>query len=166
MKTCLVVLLSFVLVGGCAEAPMDSGPATIVRQDGVVRVDRALSRDADLWVSPDELPKVNGFELKPEGACLDALCVPASEDGPEPLLMSRGGARWFGVSRLSARLGQPVVAAADARVWSLGAWTLEGSRPLSTALAPDFELPDRKGNLVRLRDFRGKKVLLVTWASW
>ncbi|MCZ6597977.1 MAG: redoxin domain-containing protein [Planctomycetota bacterium] len=33
-------------------------------------------------------------------------------------------------------------------------------------LAPDFALPDRHGNLVRLSDFRGKKVLLYTWASW
>ena len=32
--------------------------------------------------------------------------------------------------------------------------------------APDFELKDRDGNVVRLSDFRGKKVLLVTWASW
>jgi len=32
--------------------------------------------------------------------------------------------------------------------------------------APDFELMGRDGELVRLSDFRGKKVLLLTWASW
>ena len=31
---------------------------------------------------------------------------------------------------------------------------------------PDFALPDRNGKTVRLSDFRGKKVLIVTWASW
>jgi peroxiredoxin len=33
-------------------------------------------------------------------------------------------------------------------------------------MAPDFEMKDRAGKLVRLSDFRGKKVMLVTWASW
>ena len=38
--------------------------------------------------------------------------------------------------------------------------------PLVTGQAPDFALPDRNGKIVRLSDFRGKKVVLVTWASW
>ena len=33
-------------------------------------------------------------------------------------------------------------------------------------LAPDFAVPDRKGKIVHLSDFRGKKVLVITWASW
>ena len=32
--------------------------------------------------------------------------------------------------------------------------------------APDFALPNREGEVVRLSDFRGKKVLIITWASW
>ena len=32
--------------------------------------------------------------------------------------------------------------------------------------APDFTLPDAAGRLHRLSEHRGKKVLLVTWASW
>ncbi|MBI3853814.1 MAG: redoxin domain-containing protein [Verrucomicrobia bacterium] len=33
-------------------------------------------------------------------------------------------------------------------------------------MAPDFTLPDLKGKAHSLSDFRGKKVLLITWASW
>ena len=32
--------------------------------------------------------------------------------------------------------------------------------------APDFALPDPSGRIHRLSDYRGKKVFLVTWASW
>ena len=32
--------------------------------------------------------------------------------------------------------------------------------------APDFTLPDLEGRLHSLSEHRGKKVLLVTWASW
>ena len=37
---------------------------------------------------------------------------------------------------------------------------------LSSLQAPDFTLPDLQGKPHRLSDFHGKKILLVTWASW
>jgi peroxiredoxin len=37
---------------------------------------------------------------------------------------------------------------------------------LSSLAAPDFTLPDIDGNSHSLSDFRGKKILLLTWASW
>lgn len=159
-------LLPLLACAGCNGLALTDGPATVVRTDRLVALDRALAHEDDLWVAPDDLPRVNDFELKPEGACLDAFCVPASEEGPDPLLLSRDGSRWFAVTRLARRLNQPVVAAPEHRVWSLGRFSLDGSASLDSAVAPDFELPDRDGALVRLSDFRGKKVLLVTWASW
>ena len=32
--------------------------------------------------------------------------------------------------------------------------------------APDFELPSHNDRKVKLSDFRGKKVLLIQFASW
>ena len=32
--------------------------------------------------------------------------------------------------------------------------------------AADFTLPDLNGKMHSLADFRGKKVLLLTWGSW
>jgi peroxiredoxin len=37
---------------------------------------------------------------------------------------------------------------------------------VNSRVAPDFAVPDRKGRMVHLSDFHGKKVLVVTWASW
>ena len=37
---------------------------------------------------------------------------------------------------------------------------------LESRIAPDFAIPNRTGKIVHLSDFRGRKVLLVTWASW
>lgn len=33
-------------------------------------------------------------------------------------------------------------------------------------MAPDFELKDMEDNLVKLSDFRGKKVMINFWATW
>jgi peroxiredoxin len=40
------------------------------------------------------------------------------------------------------------------------------SRPAETIVAPDVELPDLSGRPARLRDFRGRVVLLNFWATW
>ena len=34
------------------------------------------------------------------------------------------------------------------------------------AMAPDVEIKDRKGNVFRLADLKGRKALIVTWSSW
>ena len=50
--------------------------------------------------------------------------------------------------------------------WVLGTGAGERARALSSLQAPDFALPDLDGRRHALADQRGKKVLLVTWASW
>jgi peroxiredoxin len=44
----------------------------------------------------------------------------------------------------------------------------EGEAPLQTepSAAPDFTLPDLKGQAVHLSDFRGKTVVIDFWATW
>jgi peroxiredoxin len=37
---------------------------------------------------------------------------------------------------------------------------------LQSLEAPDFTLPDLDGKTYSLSQFRGKKVLLLSWASW
>ena len=103
--------------------------------------------------SPDlpaaELHRRTGWEIKSEGACREDVCVPLGGE--------------YSLQRFAARLGMPLIEDPETAVWCLGPAT--GS-PLTTASAPDFDLPDWKGNPFRLSSLRGQKVLLLAWAPW
>jgi hypothetical protein len=136
--------------------------ATVLYDDKAVTL-RAIGRDPQqaknaLWVKKRDLPRINEFEVKPQGACRADICIPIPKD------MLRG--EYFSLTAFAKKIGQPVVADTDARVWSFGEiQALRGSF-LEGRMAPDFTVPDRAGRPVHLARFRGKKVLVVTWASW
>lgn len=166
MRSCSRVLIGVAAAAILLPAGAIAEPVTVLFDDRVTEVERTLPDADDLWVMPADLPGVNGFELKPEGACLDELCVPVRQDRDSELFVRRGGEGWFNVTGLARRLQQAYAVDHDHRVWSLGQIPVTRTRFLNAAMAPDFELPNREGELVRLSDFRGKKVLVVTWASW
>ena len=166
MKICSRVLISLAAMLVLAPGAAAAEPVTVLYDDRVVEVERTLPDADDLWVAPEDLPRVNGFELKPEGACLDELCVPVRQDRDSDLFVTRGEQGWFNVTGLARKLQQAYAVDHAHRVWSLGEIPVTRARFLNAAMAPDFELPNRSGELVRLSDFRGKKVLIVTWASW
>lgn len=166
MRSCSRVLIGVAAAVILPAAGAIAEPVTVLFDDRVTEVERTLPDADDLWVMPVDLPRVNGFELKPEGACLDELCVPVRQDRDSELFVTRGGQGWFNVTGLARRLEQAYAVDHDHRVWSLGQIPVTRTRFLNAAVAPDFELPNRDGELVRLSDFRGKKVLVVTWASW
>jgi hypothetical protein len=67
---------------------------------------------------------------------------------------------------LADALGRPLALDVDERVGALGTAVADRAAQLDSLEAPDFELPDLSGALHRLSDHRGKKVLLVVYASW
>ncbi len=155
-----------VLLGALAMTSLDAGAATVLCNDQTVEVENTLADPTDLWVSPEDLTRINGFELKPEGACLDSICIPLKQDADSESFVRRDGKPWVNVTALARKLEQPFVVDRDADVWSFGAIPATRSSFLTSGMAPEFALEDREGNTVRLQDFRGKKVLLITWASW
>ena len=100
--------------------------------------------------------------MKPEGFCRNDICVPTPSAEADSFVQGDT----INVSAFWRLMGKPVVRSAAADVWLLG----EGAGLLNDALlsleAPEFTLPDLDGNLHSLTDYRGKRVLLVTWASW
>ena len=70
------------------------------------------------------------------------------------------------MTELARRLQQAYAVDHDRQVWSFGQIPVTRQSFLQSAVAPDFTLLDRQGTPVSLSDFRGKKVLILTWASW
>jgi hypothetical protein len=155
----------FVLALGSAGA-MSAETTTVLFHDDAIQLERTLPDPTDLWVTAEDLPRVNGFVLKPEGACLDELCVPIKQDKDSELFVRRGDDRFVCVSKLADRLGQRYAVDREARVWSLGEVPATRRAFLEQGMAPDFTLPNLEGAPVRLSDLRGRKVMLLTWASW
>ena len=105
-------------------------------------------------MTAESLKRETGWELKPEGACRGAVCVPLELHGDV-----------LQVDILAERLGMGVVHDERHGLWAVGPSTVTG-RALESAEAPDFTLPDLAGNPFRLSSLRGQKVVLVAWASW
>jgi hypothetical protein len=120
-----------------------------------------LSGDG-LWLTAADLERASGWVIKPEGFCKGDVCIPIP---PDRISHFEAG-KYYNLAALAALLGQPIVADAAHRVWCIGAAAAERKRALTSLEAPDFELPDLEGRMHRLSDYRGKKVLLVSWASW
>jgi hypothetical protein len=142
-----------------AQTGVETAPRTTVLYDGRAIGLSRVTADADaLWIQKTDLPAVNGFELKPQGACREEICIPI------PRAMMRG--TQFNLTAFAQRIGQRVVADPAARVWSFGEIPVVRGAFLESRIAPEFSVPDRKGRPVKLSQFRGKKALVVTWASW
>lgn len=109
-------------------------------------------------VSVDDFERETGWEIKPEGACMDDLCVPLPGE-------AREGDGRLDVHLVAEALGMPLLEDTAHGLVALGPPTVVG-RALQSAAAPELELPDVDGNPFRLSTLYGKKVLLVAWASW
>ena len=140
--------------------------ATVITRNGAVDVTHTLADPTDLWVRKADLPQVNGFELKPEGACLDEICVPIRQSEDSNIFVTRNAQGWVNVSELARRIQQAMVVDYDSQTYSLGEIPAQRQSFVRDGLAPDFELTDWKGKSHKLSDFKGKKIMLLSWASW
>jgi len=134
----------------------------IIYGEGVTTgVDAVVKGDA-LWLSAGDLKRVSGWEFKPQGFCKGEVCVPIP-DARKSELAADGR---YNLALLASLLGQPVVADQEYHAWCIGEAASERKRMLTSLDAPDFSLPDLEGKMHSLSDYRGKKVFVVSWASW
>jgi len=159
LYTCRMNRRQFLIASGAtahAFAAAENTQATVLYGDRATRLDRVRTQAADLWVRAADLPRINEVEVKPQGACRADMCIPI------PRTLKNG--EWFNLTGFASRLRQTFLH--EAGVWSFGEIPVVRGDFYRTRNAPDFAVPDRAGKVVHLSDFRGRKVLVVTWASW
>lgn len=145
--------------GSAALAASDATAATsatVLFQDQTVGLEKIRPDPQNLWVRAADLPQINQFTVKPQGACRGDMCVPI------PKTLKSG--EWFNLTGFAQRLHQSYVA--EDGVWSFGEIPVIRGDYYRSRVAPEFAVPNRHGRVVHLSDFRGKKVLVITWASW
>ncbi len=133
---------------------------TILNENNVTEVQGEAG--SVLWVSQDEMTAATGWTLKPEGFCKDEVCVPVPANKSEKLIVDEK----VNLSEVWQLMGKPAAPSRDGSVWSLGEAANDRNDAMLSLEAPDFSLPDFKGKVHSLTDFRRKRVLLITWASW
>ncbi|MBK8315538.1 MAG: redoxin domain-containing protein [Acidobacteria bacterium] len=128
-----------------------------------------LSEKSDLWVTLEDLERATGYVLKPQGVCRAAL-LPDSEGTQVRISFKQDAGKRSAMMVQSERvwspLRQPAAYDAETSVWYFGPRADEQNGFIESLNAPDFTLPDTSGKKHSLSDFRGRKVLLLTWASW
>jgi hypothetical protein len=132
---------------------------TIIDAGRVVEADARID-DGGFRLRPEAMKSALGWELHDDLLCRDAMCVPvpagtalADEDGID-------------LARLAAVLDRPLAVDLEERAAYLGVSARDRGQALASLLAPDFALSDLDGRLHALSEHRGKKVLLVVYASW
>jgi hypothetical protein len=132
---------------------------TLVDGDRCVEL-RARVAGARVVLEPADVKDVLGWEVHDGLLCNDMMCVPLAD---EAALTADGGIDLEGLARA---LDRALAVDVEEGVAFLGASARERAQALGSQQAPDFTLPDLAGRPHTLAEQRGKKVLLVAWASW
>lgn len=132
----------------------------VVTQDGETMAVEVVSNFGEFAVSLADFARATGWQLKPQGLCIDEICVPVREakrltDGTSIDLVE--------FARVTQ---QNIVFDRQRQVAALGERADSRSDSMSSLLAPDFKLPDIHGRQVSFSDFNRRKRLLLAWSSW
>jgi hypothetical protein len=109
-----------------------------------------------LEIPREEFESKSGWQLKPEGACMGDRCVPLPGN---PI-----SSRTVDVRLISEALEMPIVHDSLHGLYAVG--PASGGALLAAAVCPEIELPNLDGKMFKISSLRGRKVVVVSWASW
>jgi hypothetical protein len=116
-----------------------------------------------LVIPRNEFEQQTGWVLKPEGACKGDRCVPLFSGDPSLTSVDPSG-ETVDIRMLSDALGMPIVHDETHGLYAVGPES--GGPLLASAECPEIQLPDLDGNEFSISSLRGRKVVIVSWASW
>ena len=140
--------------------------ATVLYQDRSAAVSISEKREDELWLTMRDLEDAAGWEVKAEGVCRESICVPLPVDRQDSFIREIDGNRRLDLAEFARLIEQPYAHDDTHHVWYFGPAGWEWKERLASQQAPDFTLPDFEGKPHSLADYRGKKILLLAWASW
>jgi hypothetical protein len=120
----------------------------------------AATREGRVLLDPDAVETQLGWTLKPEGLCRGEVCIPVRD---RAALVADGR---IDLESFAGLLGRPLALDHDESIAALGESADLRAAQLASLEAPDFSLPDLAGVRHTLSAHRGKKVLLIAYASW
>jgi hypothetical protein len=116
-------------------------------------------RDDSVLLDRGALASATGWEYKPEGLCRGEACVPVRD----PAIEVDG---LIDLAVVATTLRRPLALDVAESAAYLGESATERGEQMTSMQARDFTLPDLAGRMHSLSDYRGRKVLLVVYASW
>jgi hypothetical protein len=134
-------------------------PSATIISDDVRRVEVTAS-DGRLLVAPERLVDALGWELKPEGLCQEDVCVPVRDRAS--LFVGND----VDLAGVAGALGRAAVVDTVAGIAAVAMDAGGRRQALDSLRAPTFALDDLDGHPRRLEEWRGRKKLLVAFASW
>jgi len=161
-------ILCLLIVALTSVAAIAATPTVVFDQVAtkVTAAPSALLNPDNLWITLEDLKRATGFVVKPQGICRGELCFPIPKARRNAFLSKQGRVTWFNLSEFARLTKQPAAMDKENALWYFGPRPAEQNGYVESLIAPDFTLPDINGQKHSLSDYRGKKVLLITWASW
>ena len=132
----------------------------VVNREGETTAVEIASNFGEFAISLDGFARATGWQLKPQGLCIDEICVPVRD---AKTLTNQTQIDLVEFARVT---NQNIVVDQERKVAALGEHADTRSETMTSLDAPDFRLPDIHGRQVSFSDFNRRKRLLLAWSSW
>lgn len=132
----------------------------VINAEGFVSSNENVADLGGFSIAMTDFERATGWNLKPQGLCKDATCVPVLK------LDQLTNGSTINLVEFARLTDQNLVSDLKLGVVAFGESASSRSSQMTSLDAPDFTLPDIHGKKVSFSDFNRRKRLLLAWSSW